>query len=115
MDPEDPRPTYIRIADKLREGFEPGGQLPSAPKIAEEWGVAKETVRAAIDVLRKEGLIVSWQGRGTFYRAQPEAANDETVTSAALLSRMDELMNRLEDMESRLSALEHSPTPEAGG
>ena len=59
-DPDDLRPVYLRIADELRNAYAPGGQLPSAPKLAEQWGVARETARAAIDVLRTEGLVVSW-------------------------------------------------------
>ncbi|MFD6355347.1 winged helix-turn-helix domain-containing protein [Bacillus cereus] len=107
MDPDDLRPVYQRIADELRDAYVPGGRLPSAPKIADQWGVAKETVRAAIDVLRSEGLVVSWQGRGTFYRVQAET--DETPGSESeVLERLDQIMNRLDDFEGRLSALERS-------
>ncbi|WP_280471473.1 GntR family transcriptional regulator [Nocardia cyriacigeorgica] len=112
IDPDDPRPTYVRIAEKLRDDFEPGGRLPSAPKLAEEWGVAKETVRAAIDVLRREGLIVSWQGRGTFYRAPDESAGT-SEDDAAILRHIETIMTRLDDFEARLSSLEQTQRPEA--
>ncbi|WP_308165627.1 winged helix-turn-helix domain-containing protein [Nocardia noduli] len=106
MDPDDLRPVYQRIADDLRDAYTPGGQLPSAPKLAEEWGVAKETIRAALDVLRTEGLIVSWQGRGTFYRVP---VDPEEPSADGIIERLDAIMTRLDGFESRLSALEQSP------
>ncbi|MFF0613501.1 GntR family transcriptional regulator [Nocardia tengchongensis] len=107
MDPDDLRPVYQRIADELRNGYVAGGQLPSAPKLAEQWGVAKETVRAAIDVLRSEGLVVSWQGRGTYYRVRPDT-DEAPASEADVLERLDRIMNRLDDFEGRLAALERS-------
>lgn len=115
IDPSDPRPAYVRIAQQLRADYEPGGQLPSAPKLAEEWGVAKETIRAAIDVLRQEGLVVSWQGRGTYYRAQPEGGGNESPTYETLLGHIENIMSRLDEFDSRLSAVERSRGPEVAG
>ncbi|MFG2443729.1 winged helix-turn-helix domain-containing protein [Nocardia fluminea] len=112
IDPADPRPTYVRIAEQLRTAYEPGVQLPSTPKLAEEWGVAKETIRAAIDVLRQEGLVVSWQGRGTYYKAPSEDAPDAD-SNAEVLRSLDAIMNRLDEFEDRLSSLERAPQPEA--
>lgn len=109
MDPDDLRPVYLRIADELRNAYNPGTQLPSVPKLSEDWGVAKETVRSAIDVLRTEGLIVSWQGRGTFYRVRAESADDtpaEEPANPALEQQVDALMRRLDVLEKRLSAVE---------
>ncbi|WP_231386886.1 GntR family transcriptional regulator [Nocardia sp. BMG111209] len=108
MDPDDPRPVYLRIADELRHAYEPGAQLPSVPKVAEQWGVARETVRSAIDVLRNEGLIVSWQGRGTFYRTRPadDADNAGIPTDPVILQQLDAIMSRLDLLEARLARVE---------
>lgn len=106
MDPDDLRPVYLRIADELRRAYEPSAQLPSVPKIAEEWGVAKETVRSAIDVLKAEGLVVSWQGRGTFYRVKVESTDENTADDPIVLQRLDEIMSRLDSFEDRLTKLE---------
>lgn len=102
------RPVYLRMADELRRAYEPGVQLPSVPKIAEEWGVAKETARSAIDVLRNEGLIASWQGRGTFYRVRVEDDDEGEVDDPAVLRRLDEIMSRLDNFDARLAQLEKS-------
>lgn len=106
MDPDDLRPVYVRIAEKLREAYEPGVQLPSVPTIAQDWGVARETVRSAIDLLRSEGLVVSWQGRGTFYRTPAET--DDEVEDDPVLQRLDEIMTRLDGFEARIAELEKS-------
>ncbi|WP_433758138.1 GntR family transcriptional regulator [Nocardia sp. CA-135398] len=104
MDPDDTRPIYVRIADELRKAYEPGTQLATPAKIAAKWGVAKATAERAIDLLRSEGLVVAWQGRGTFYRAQPEPS--ATDDDAVILRRLDEIMTRLDDFDGRLAALE---------
>lgn len=100
----DPRPVYLRIADELRRAHKPGEQLPSVPKLAEQWGVARETIRSAIDVLRSEGLVVSWQGRGTFYQARTK--RDHEIGSGVLMHQLGEILTRLDDFEDRLVILE---------
>jgi DNA-binding GntR family transcriptional regulator len=61
---------YIQIADDLaarvRDGTYPvGSRLPSEAELAETYGVAKMTVRRALDVLREQGLIKTLHGRGS--------------------------------------------------
>jgi GntR family transcriptional regulator len=69
------RPAYLQVADALREQihsgqYTPGTQLPTERSLMETWSVSSKTVRAALDQLRAEGLIVSYQGRGVFVREQ---------------------------------------------
>lgn len=61
---------YVQIADDLaarvRDGTYPvGSRLPSEAELAETYGVAKMTVRRALDVLREQGLIKTLHGRGS--------------------------------------------------
>ncbi|MER7005238.1 GntR family transcriptional regulator [Dactylosporangium sp. NPDC000555] len=77
LDPDDPRPASQQIANVLRAAiltrrFQPGERLPSQNELAERYGVARETVKVALRVLREERLIVSRQGSGAFVRAQTE-------------------------------------------
>jgi DNA-binding transcriptional regulator YhcF (GntR family) len=77
LDPDDPRPASQQIANVLRAAiltrrFQPGERLPSQNDLAERYGVARETVKVALRVLREERLIVSRQGSGAFVRAQTE-------------------------------------------
>lgn len=59
------------IADDLRTAIDdgtlaPGDRLPSESDLAEQYQLNRTTVRRALDELRREGLIVSSQGRGYF-------------------------------------------------
>lgn len=62
------RPTYLRIADDLRRlitsgELSPGSALPTQTVLEQRYGVARMTVRAALDELTNEGLITSQQGK----------------------------------------------------
>ena len=77
LDPDDPRPPYLQIANALRAAIltrtlAPGEQLPSGNELAKRYGVARMTVQQAFRVLRDEGLIVSRQGSGVFVRERTE-------------------------------------------
>jgi len=62
---------YMRVADdiagRIASGeLAPGARLRSERELAEHYGVAYGTIRRAMEVLRKRGLITSVHGRGTF-------------------------------------------------
>jgi GntR family transcriptional regulator len=71
-------PLYIQLAGLLRrrieEGaFGPGQKLPTLEGLEREFRVARVTVRQAVELLQKEGLVWSQQGKGTFVsREVPE-------------------------------------------
>jgi GntR family transcriptional regulator len=82
------RPAYLQIADALREqlrsgDYPPGAQLPTERELQERWEVSSRTIRVALDQLRAEGLIVSYQGRGVFVREQtvPRRLSTDIATS----------------------------------
>ncbi|HEV8596117.1 MAG TPA: GntR family transcriptional regulator [Candidatus Dormibacteraeota bacterium] len=77
LDPDDPRPPYVQVANALRAAIltktlAPGEQLPSGNDLAKRYGVARMTVQHALRTLREEGLIVSRQGSGVFVRERTE-------------------------------------------
>ncbi len=64
-------PLYQQITQKLvaqlsAGDFAPGQALPSERALAQGYGVSIGTLRAAVDALVKEGILVRQQGRGTF-------------------------------------------------
>jgi GntR family transcriptional regulator len=66
-----PIPLYIQVATLLRNRITDGhlgaGQkMPTQEELEEEFGVARVTVRQAVELLEKEGLVHRQQGRGTF-------------------------------------------------
>jgi DNA-binding GntR family transcriptional regulator len=64
-----PEYTYLQVAAKIAARIEVGEishKLPAERALAKEYGVAYQTVRHAMKVLRERGLIITRQGRGTF-------------------------------------------------
>ena len=66
----DPRPKSVQAADELRrrirDGRYPDGKLPPSRRLAEEFGIAGETLNKALRALASEGLIFSAGNRGYF-------------------------------------------------
>ena len=62
LDPDDPKQASQQIANKLRAAiltrkFQPGERLPSQNDLAERYGVARETVKSALRILREDRLV----------------------------------------------------------
>ena len=69
IDETSPEHPYLQLAGLLRADIESGkitSQLPSITQLTEETGLAVGTVRRAINILVKEGLVETVPGRGTF-------------------------------------------------
>jgi GntR family transcriptional regulator len=72
-------PLYCQVRDTLFERIKsgtlrPGEELGSEFELAAELGVSQGTVRKALEVLRREHLLVRQQGRGTFVAEQTPAS-----------------------------------------
>jgi GntR family transcriptional regulator len=70
-----PLPRYAQLADLLRQRiargvWKEGDLLPSLDALAAEFGVARVTVRQAIERLTRESLVSPQRGRGTFVTAR---------------------------------------------
>lgn len=82
-------PRYLQLADLFRQRIAKGHwvlgeKLPSLFELVEEFDVARVTVRQAIEVLRREGLVDPVQGRGTFVTGK-QAPNRWLHVSATLM------------------------------
>lgn len=76
IDRAEDKPPYRQIASMLRDAIssgqlEAGERLPSEAALIEHFGVARMTVRQAVQELRSEGLVTSEHGRGVFVRPAP--------------------------------------------
>jgi DNA-binding FadR family transcriptional regulator len=60
----------------LSSRWQDGDRLPTERELGERHGVARNTVRRALQALEGEGLIVRHVGRGTFKAAGPAVAPD---------------------------------------
>ncbi|MGW4383686.1 GntR family transcriptional regulator [Kitasatospora sp. NPDC004531] len=68
-----PPPKYQRLAADLRRRIDAGewegdGRLPVESELGQQYAVARNTVRLAVDVLVNEGRVVRVQGKGTYLR-----------------------------------------------
>lgn len=56
-----------RVRQLIHEGrLQPGERLPGQPTLAKHYGVARETVKRALERLTYEGLLRTEQARGTY-------------------------------------------------
>lgn len=71
IDPDGPVPRYLQLADileaQIRSGALPAGRaVPSEATLQQTYGLARQTCRKAIAVLRERGLVVTVRGLGSF-------------------------------------------------
>ena len=74
---QSPAPRYAQLADLLRQRivrgvWKQGDMLPSLDALVAEFGVARVTVRQAINRLASEQLVSPQRGRGTFVTGSAE-------------------------------------------
>lgn len=82
-------PIYIQlreqIMDKIRGGRLVGGeQLPTERQLAEGLSISRNTVSMAYKELEAEGVLVSYQGRGTFVATSDQVFRREGRKERAL-------------------------------
>jgi GntR family transcriptional regulator len=107
---------YLRIAEAmtalLKSGAYPAGfPLPPERVLGERYGVSRMTLRQAMSILEREGLIESQRGRGTFV-----APNRLQKQQQELRGFTEEISARGGKSESRLLSFEViAPPPSAKG
>jgi DNA-binding GntR family transcriptional regulator len=101
-------PAYQQIAGDLRAeilrgDLAVGEQVPALGVLESRYGVSSTVVRAALKVLREEGLVVTHPGKGTFVQAAQSvlAADDGDVRQHLRL-----IYDRLVEIDERLMRLE---------
>jgi len=62
---------YYELMENLHQKIisgeiRPGEKLPSENELSAEYGVSRQTVRKALQILQNEGYIYAEHGRGTF-------------------------------------------------
>jgi GntR family transcriptional regulator len=71
LNPQSPMPLYHQLADILLSGirageFPPDTRIPSELSLAASYGIGRPTVRQAIDMLVRKGMLVRKRGSGTY-------------------------------------------------
>lgn len=95
---------YQQIADQLRARIEasewqPRRRLPSVVHLAQEFGVARDTVLRALELLRGLGLIYTVRNRGSFVRAGADFVTPVVVESGVRIINRPATDNELAELE----------------
>lgn len=106
------QPIYRQLQDLIRGhiasgAWKPGEAIPTERALVQEFGVARMTIRQALDGLLHEGLIVRTRGRGTFV-AQPPVERELT----RMHSFTEDMRGRGLAPSARLLARQVVPAPE---
>lgn len=93
-------PLHAEVAELLRNQIRSGAlmagkRLPALNELSEKFGVARMTVRQAMDALHNEGLIERHVGKGTFVR-DVESPARQTLNMKAELSQLHSMVSQLE-------------------
>ena len=95
-------PLHAEVAELLRQqilsgALNAGAQLPALSELTKKFGVARMTVRQAMDALEDEGLIERYAGRGTFVK-EVELPRRQRLNMKAELSQLQTMVAQLEVM-----------------
>lgn len=94
LNPRSPLPLYHQLADilteQIRSGiYKPGDVIPSETFLAKQYHIGRPTVRQAMDMLVRKGLVERKRGSGTFVMQQPAQVDLFSLggTSQAFLTK----------------------------
>ena len=88
------KPGAADIAAMMRRDINKGNlhlhdRLPAERRLAQDYGVARNTVREALTRLEQEGFVEIRPGSGTYVVFQPEQATGEAIEQANPLELID--------------------------
>lgn len=90
----------------------PGTKLPSETQLIEEYAVSRTVIREAVTRLRAEGLVETFQGRGSFVLAMPEptsfAVEASAIRTQADVLAMIDFRLGIESEAAHLAAARHA-------
>jgi GntR family transcriptional regulator len=107
-------PRYLQVASVLRRRVEEGywhvgDKIATLEALEQEFGVARVTVRQAVELLQNDGILKSFQGRGTFVT---KAATPQRWLQLA--SDWESLVAPIRDNVLELLPSEPAPPPPIG-
>lgn len=114
---DDSRPTYLQVADVLREEIEhgqvpPGARLPSVRDLSTRFDIAAVTVQSALRVLRDEGYIASRSTRGYFVCDElPTPTEQPSAEFTLIRDELETMQTAMRDLSERVSHLESAVHP----
>jgi len=81
------RPLYRTLADRIESRiaagrYAVGSQLPTEPALEQEFGVSRITIRQALGLLKRRGLLASRSGLGTVVRSAGAGSRSMTLSGS---------------------------------
>lgn len=106
-------PLYVQVASVMRQRIESGhwkvgDKISTIEELEAEFGIARVTVRQAIEILREEGLLDARQGRGTFVSGRPKEKHWFN-----LANDLETHVNTIKDNVLRIVHIEENAQPPA--
>ena len=88
-------PKYVQLAEWIKEriseeGLEKGKRFYTEHSLSEMYGVSRQTVRQAINLLISEQILESRQGSGTYISAPMNSNKQSTKTIGVIITYFDE-------------------------
>jgi GntR family transcriptional regulator len=125
VETERSRPVDERVAAMLRTDiyagkYGPGDALPSGDRLAGQLDIRPPTLQRVFDILRREGLVRTEQGRGTFvcerhaYRAVVTAELPGRAAPRGGSRAITRALAQAEKGEPAISGLDFAVDPESG-
>lgn len=100
-----------RILATIRDdGLRPGEQIPSEAVLSERFQVGRSTVREAMKLLERDGIVEVRHGRGSFVSALAQLQHERPITN--LESVTDMMAGLGHPVESRVLGVEERPPTE---
>jgi GntR family transcriptional regulator len=106
------QPAYRQVADDLRRqiadgSLAVGSRLPTITQLMARYDVSSTVVKAAINQLKIEGLVIGQQGKGVFVRrrARIEPGSD-SPEFAEVMKQLQTIRADLEELNERLARVE---------
>jgi DNA-binding GntR family transcriptional regulator len=104
-------PAYRQVANDLRRqittgALPTGAQLPSTTALTRKYGVSATVIKAALNELRVDGLVVGQQGKGTFVRNPSNATSGSDSELREIMAHIQALRDDLRQVNERLASLE---------
>ena len=95
-------PRHAEVAELIRRqifsgAIKAGNKLPALSELTEKFGVARMTIRQAMDALEDEGLIERYAGKGTFVK-DVTLPTRQRLNMKAELSQLQSMVAQLEVM-----------------
>ncbi len=121
IDAASPVPPYEQLRVQVLEGvragtFAPGAQLPTVRRLAEELGIAPNTVARSYRELERDEVIETRGRNGSFIASTGDATQRQAAAAAAAYAERIRQLRLPEDEAVELvrRALAHSPHPNGG-